>query len=134
MSDSTSSSVAAKHSQSKATKMPGAWDPVNQVTEPAIDEDIPTPYMIMSLKANKISAKYNILAALCSWLTLAGYIVVPRTFTSLENSESLRSSKGGKVVQDTIQNVPLLPLAAIFFIIRTARSCWLWRIWQQNYV
>lgn len=52
----------------------------------------------MSLQANEMAAKYNILVAFFLWLTLAGYLVVPRTFTSIKNSKTLSDSKGGKVV------------------------------------
>jgi len=48
--------------------------------------------------------RHNILAALFSWLTLAGYVVIPGTFTSLRDSEKLGNSESGRVVQNAVQN------------------------------
>jgi hypothetical protein len=75
--------------------------------ECSTDNETPTPYMEMCTQANKVPSIYNILAALFSWLTLAGFVVLPGTFTSLKHSTTLSSSKGGEIVQKTVQNVPL---------------------------
>jgi hypothetical protein len=93
-----------------------------------------TPYMVMSLQANEIPTRCNILAALFSWLILTGYVVFPGTFTSLKNSHTLGNSKGGKIVQDTIQNVPLLPLAVLCCVAGISGTYWLWWTWWKNYV
>ena len=93
-----------------------------------------TPYMVMSLQANEAPTRHNVLAALYSWLIPAGYVIFPGTFTSLKNSRTLDNSTGGKIVQDTVQNVPLLPLAALCCIAGISGICWLWWTWQQNYV
>jgi hypothetical protein len=110
----------------KSRKVPGAWDSVN--------EDSVTPYMRMSLQADEISSKHNILAALFSWLTLAGYVVIPGTFTSLRDSETLGESKGGKVVQNAVQNVSLPVLAGVLCGVGITGTCWLWLIYRYNYV
>jgi hypothetical protein len=70
-----------------------------------------TPSRVMSLQAREAPGRNSVLAASFSWMTLAGFIFFPRTFTSLENSESLRESKNGKVVQHAVQNIPLLDLS-----------------------
>lgn len=65
-------SQAAKMStndQFEPKDMPGAWDPAHQS-----NDDSFTPYI--SVQANKISTKHNILAAIFSWLTLAGFFIV----------------------------------------------------------
>jgi hypothetical protein len=69
-----------------------------------------------------------------SWLTLAGYVVLPNTFTSLGNSSSLDGTAGGKAIQDAVRNVQLLPLAGVLCCLGTAGSCWLWWKWQKNYI
>lgn len=79
----------------------------------------------MTLQANEMAAKYNIFAALFQWLTLAGYLVVPGTFTSIKNSETFGDSKGGKAVQDAVQNIPLLLLAGLSCLIGTSGTCYL---------
>jgi hypothetical protein len=93
-----------------------------------------TPYMVMSVQANEASKLHNFLAAMYSWITLAGYIVLPGTFTSLTKSDSLHNSNSGKVVQKAVQNVPLLPLAGLCFLGGTIGSCYLWRKWWKNYI
>jgi hypothetical protein len=93
-----------------------------------------TPYMVMSLQANEAPPPNNLLAAGFSWITLAGFVVLPGTFTSLENSGSLSDSKGGQVVKDAIQNVSLLAIAGVFCFAGTVGSCWLWRKKRKNYV
>jgi hypothetical protein len=76
----------------------------------------------------------NLFAAIFSWLTLAGFIVLPGTFTSLAKSESLGDSKGGIVVQDAVRNIPLLAVAVVCCLAGTIGSCWFWWKWRQNYV
>jgi len=88
----------------------------------------------MSLQANEAPGSDNLLAAIYSWITLAGFIVLPGTFTSLENSGSLSDSKGGQVVQDAIQNVSLLAVAGLCCFAGTVGSCWLWCKRRENYV
>jgi len=83
-----------------AKHIPVTRDSVGQDEKPSSDEDSLT-YIDMSLLANELSAKYNILAVLCSWLILAGYVVVSRAFTLIKDSETLSNSKAGKVVQNT---------------------------------
>jgi hypothetical protein len=102
--------------------------------ECSADNETPTPYMEMCTKANKVPSIYNILAALFSWLTLAGFVVLPGTFTSLKHSTTLSSSKGGEIVQKTVQNVPLLPMAGVMCGIGIVGTCWLWKKWRKEYV
>ena len=82
-----------------------------------------TSYIIMSLQVNEVPTQHNILAALYSWLILAGYVIFPSTFTFLKNFHTLDSSTGGKIVQDMVQNVPLLLLAALCCIVGISRIC-----------
>jgi hypothetical protein len=93
-----------------------------------------TPYMVMSVQANEASTWHNALAAIFSWLILAGYVVFPGTFTSLQNSDSLNNSGRGKFVQYTVKNVPLLPVAGVCCIVGTVGIYRLWRKWWKNYV
>ena len=67
--------------------------------ECSTDNETPTPYMEMCTQANKVPIVDNILATLFSWLTLAGFVVLPSTFTSLKHSTTLSSSKGREIVK-----------------------------------
>jgi len=91
-----------------------------------------TSYMAKAAQATQAPTWDNIRAALFSWLTLAGYVVFPGTFTSLKNSETLASNSSGKVIQDAVRNVPLLPIAILCCIIGTTGTSWLWWIWRDN--
>lgn len=93
-----------------------------------------TPYMVMSVQANEIPMLHNIWAAFFAWITLAGYLVLPGTFTSVSRSESLRNDATGRIVQTTIQNIPLVPFAVICFIVGITGSYLLWRKWKTNYI
>jgi hypothetical protein len=93
-----------------------------------------TPYMVMSVQANLTAMKLDIYAVIFSWLILAGYVVLPNTFTSLQNADSLAATVGGKAIQDAVRNVPLLPFAGLLCCIGAAGSCWLWWLQRRNYV
>lgn len=67
-----------------------------------------TTYSAMAVEANEVSTKDNMLVAFWSWLTLAGFVLFPGTFTSLEQSGSFENNKAGKVVLHTIKNVPAI--------------------------
>jgi hypothetical protein len=73
--------------------------------------------MLVCIEAVHVQTGYNILAALSAWLTLAGFVVFPNTFTSLKASNTLGESEGGKLVQRAIQNISLLWVAGIFCVI-----------------
>lgn len=106
-------------------------------TEAPVSDEEPgteTPYMVMSVKANQARRRYNICAGFFAWLTLAGYVVFPNTFTSLQRSDSLKDSKGGEIIQESVRNVQLLPLAGLLCLIGIAGTFWLWWKWRRNYI
>lgn len=90
--------------------------------------------MAMSIQANQVPVIFDICASFASWLFLAGFIVLPATFTSLKNLKGLGSVSGGKEIQDAVQNLELLPVAAILCCVGIGSSCWLWWRWQRNYI
>lgn len=98
------------------------------------NHDSHTPYMAMSIQANQVPVIFDICAGFSSWLTLAGFIVLPATFTSLKESDKLSHITAGKVIQHAVQNLELLPVAAILCSLGLASSCWLWRRWHKNYI
>lgn len=80
--------------------MPGSFKKFEEETEhnPQAASTTETPYMAESTQANQAPAWDNIRAAFFSWLTLAGYVVFPETFTSLKTSQALAGSTSGRVV------------------------------------
>ena len=88
----------------------------------------------MCTQSNQARKRYTIGAALFSWLILAGYLVLPNTFTSLQSSKTLSESKGGQLLQSTVHNVKLLPFAGVLCLIGLAGISRLWYKWRRNYV
>jgi uncharacterized iron-regulated membrane protein len=97
-----------------------------------------TNYINMLLQLNTIPGVYNILAGLFTWLVLAGYIVLPGTFTSLRNSQTVtavaEASKAGRLVLKAYHNLGLLWIAAICCAIGVSGMCWLGWMWKKNYI
>ncbi|KAJ5742679.1 uncharacterized protein N7511_011250 [Penicillium nucicola] len=72
---------------------------------------------------------FNITASAANWALLAGYLVVPGTFTSLQTSsqveKTLQSNKAGRTALHMIQNPPLLVIACFLFVGGAAALIWL---------
>ena len=85
------------------------------------------------VKSYDIEPHWTLLAVISLWILLAGFMVFPATFPSLQNSSSLGSSGPGRVVQHAIQNVPLLVLATICLVGGTVGICYLWRKHRSQY-
>lgn len=95
---------------------------------------VQTRYMVMSIQANQVPIIFDICAGFSSWLTLAGFVVLPATFTSLKTSKTLTGVAGGREIQEIVRNVELLPIAAILCCVGVASSSWLWWRWHKNYL
>lgn len=102
-----------------------------------------TEYVKMLKDEAEMETRYNIRVSAANWALLAGYLVVPGTFTSLQKSsqveEALSNNKAGQIVIHTIQNPPLLAIACLFFLsaitvmgflirVHKIRSCYTWLI------
>lgn len=76
-------------------------------------------YVKMLKGEAEMDIKYNLAASSANWSLLAGYLVVPGTFTSLQHSNevenALQVNKTGKAILQAIQNPPLLIIACVFF-------------------
>ncbi|KAJ6126483.1 hypothetical protein N7523_002095 [Penicillium sp. IBT 18751x] len=72
---------------------------------------------------------FNITVSAANWALLAGYLVVPGTFTSLQSSgqveHALQANKAGRTVLRTIQNPPLLSIACCLLVGGIAAFVWL---------
>ena len=95
-----------------------------------------TRYLDMLLSLDAVSALHNILASLFVWILLAGYIVFPATFNSLQKS-SLDEKADTKVKAQalaTARNLPLLYVAAVACGIGVTGCLWLWWKHRSNYI
>ncbi|KAH8702764.1 hypothetical protein GQ44DRAFT_783807, partial [Phaeosphaeriaceae sp. PMI808] len=61
-------------------------------------------------------------------------LVLPNTFSSLQSSKALSGSKGGQILQSTVQNVKLLPFAGVLCPVGVACVSILWYKWRRNYI
>ncbi len=93
----------------------------------------------MLLAIDQIPRLHNILASFFSWILLAGYLVFPGTFTTIQKSKALNSdNEDENVVKDAIlkavKNVPLLWVAGACCILGGLGMIGLWIKWRDNYV
>jgi hypothetical protein len=84
---------------------------------------------------NLINPYYFILAGFFTWLLLAGFLVSPSTYASVQQSNALdRSGAVGKSVISAVRNVPLIYIASFACLGATVGICWLWHRWRFNCV
>ncbi|RDH14287.1 hypothetical protein M747DRAFT_224202, partial [Aspergillus niger ATCC 13496] len=95
-------------------------------------------YVNMLLDTEKVPLIDNILAATFCSILLAGYLVFPGTFTSLQTSASLKKASDanevGRTAYKAVQNVSLLGIAATCCFIGLCGASWLYYRNRQNYV
>ena len=88
-----------------------------------------TLYVWMLKEEAQMALRYNVTASAANWALLAGYLVIPGTFTSLQKSshveEALDKNGAGRTVMRAIQNPPLLAIACLFFAGATSAFVWL---------
>ena len=101
---------------------------------------VQTRYMDMLLQLDTIPRLHNILASFCTWLLLAGYVVFPGTFTTVEQGgtpvpiSSHDIQRVDHAVVDKIRNAPLLWIAGVCCVIGGSGMIWFWWRWRSNYV
>lgn len=83
----------------------------------------------------RIPSCYNILAGFLSWLLLAGFLVSPSAYASMQESSALQETgQVGRSVMQAVRNVPLLFIASFACLIASAGLAWLWWRWRHNYI
>ncbi|OQD76227.1 hypothetical protein PENANT_c121G09448, partial [Penicillium antarcticum] len=96
-----------------------------------------TSYTRMLKEEAEMNWIYNLLASGGNWVLLAGYLVIPGTFTSLKGSssveETLEKNSAGRAILSTIQNPPLLVFACIFLVAGATLLAWLFTRYKANY-
>ncbi|EDP47926.1 conserved hypothetical protein [Aspergillus fumigatus A1163] len=99
---------------------------------------IETEYVRMLLELQDIHWLYNFMASLAAWMLLAGYLVIPGTFTSLQKSDTITNkvaqNEAEKAVLKTIQNPPLVAIAWVLLSIGVATMSFLFYRWRRNYL
>lgn len=95
-------------------------------------------YIQMLLDLDRIPWYHSVGATLFGWLLLAGYVVIPGTFTSLKRSKSVEEHLSGSEPQrallNAIRNPPLLAISSVFFTVGCSGLFWLGCTWRRNYI
>lgn len=84
---------------------------------------------------NSINPYYFIFAGFCSWLLLAGFLVSPSTYASVQHTNALdKSGAVGKSIINAVRNVPLIYIASFACLGATVGLIWLWHRWRPNQI
>ncbi|KAG6911022.1 hypothetical protein DXG01_005438 [Tephrocybe rancida] len=80
--------------------------------EPTLPElhqasQIDTKYVNMLLALDSIPRLHNMMASFFTWILLAGFVLFPGTFTSLQNTQSSITNEAGREVLNAVAHVPL---------------------------
>lgn len=96
-----------------------------------------TRYTRMLKEEAQMDWRYNFYANAANWILLAGYLVVPGTFTSLNNSDkvekTLQSNETGRVMLKKLQNPPLLVIACLFLVAGATTLGYLFIMFRKTY-
>lgn len=88
-------------------------------------------YVDMLLRLDSVTDKHKFLAAGATWLLLAGFLVLPGTFSSLQHSSELQELADANVwVASVVRNPPLLAVATLCCVVAITTLGWLW--WRQE--
>jgi len=91
----------------------------------------------MLLALDTIPRLHNILASFFTWILLAGFVIFPGTFTSIQsldtNSEVSASHTATEILH-TVKHIDLLVIAGICCGIGAGGMVWLWWRWRENFV
>ncbi|KXN85969.1 hypothetical protein AN958_10640 [Leucoagaricus sp. SymC.cos] len=98
----------------------------------AIPPNARSQYMQMLLALDDIPMIYNLSASFFTWILLAGFILFPGTFTSLQ-SANLGNGIPAALV-NRIANLPLFVVAFICTGIGVFGMGYLWWKWMKNYI
>ena len=101
-----------------------------------------TEYMGMLLHQSQVIEKrpyWNILTAACTWILLAGFIVLPGTYTNFQNSSAIQAaqkdqSNVGNKILASIAHLGLLAVASVLCGLGILGIIGLWLKWRANYI
>lgn len=101
---------------------------------------VQTRYMEMLLHLDKIPRLHNIMASAFTWILLAGFLVVPGTYTKIQTSQTVKDADNPNdtgVAHDivhSIANIGLLWVSGFLALVGAFGCFYLWFRWRQNYV
>ncbi|KAH8742505.1 hypothetical protein F5883DRAFT_363751, partial [Diaporthe sp. PMI_573] len=89
-------------------------------------------YDTMVLESYDAPQRYNVAAAVSLWTLLAGFIVLPATFTSLESVKV--NNETSEILHGIAEPIPLLCLSAVCCLTGLVGTILLWIKFRHNYV
>ncbi|KAF8143864.1 hypothetical protein K438DRAFT_1632718 [Mycena galopus ATCC 62051] len=98
----------------------------------AISGGLDTRYVRMLLAIDDIPSVYNLLASFSTWILLAGFVLFPGTFTSLQQNSQL--GQIGVTAADVIKHVSLYVIAWVCTGLGAAGMIYLWVRWRGNWI
>jgi len=92
--------------------------------------------MQMLLDLDAVPKWHNLAVAIAAWILLAGFVIFPGTFTSIQNINEEDTSIDGveKWVLSRVKNLPLLVVAGICCGMGALGMISFWIRWRRNYV
>lgn len=103
-----------------------------------------TPYMTMLLSLDRIPRLHNILVSVFVWVLLAGFVVIPGSFTSSkrkQEGETVQIPVGGVGGRESGAKLALTPantaamvVGFVCIVAGTFGSAWLALRWRRNYI
>jgi hypothetical protein len=90
--------------------------------------------MNMLLNLDAVPRTHNLASSFFTWILLAGFVVLPATFTSIEQVQADGRPQIEVNVIQVVKNLPILVVAAVLCGIGVLGMLWLWWRWRDNYV
>lgn len=92
--------------------------------------------MQMLLDLDSVPRWHNILVAICAWLLLAGFVIFPGTFTSIQSIDEQDTGFNNieRWILTQVKNLPLLVVAGVCCGLGAFGMICFWIRWRNNYV
>ena len=103
-------------------------------------EDARKPYANLLLSLDKIPRAHHILASVFVWVLLAGFVVIPGSFTSAKRKQDGDTVQvpvggaGGSKLALTPANTAAMVVGLLCIVAGTFGSAWLALRWRRNYI
>ena len=132
-------SIASTSSQTPLKPTDHTFDKPREAPKPNFDRSVSqTHYVDMLLGLDAVPRSHNLLAAFSTWILLAGFIVIPGTFTSIQHNKKIQQAASSNVVEhavvNTVNHASLICIAGTCCAIGLSGAAWLWWRWRWNYV
>lgn len=89
----------------------------------------------MVMESSEMSVRYNVAAAAACWIMLAGFFILPGTFTALQRSTIINSTQSDvRQFENAVQNISLLPLAGVCYLAAASTMVYLGYRFRLNYI